>query len=767
MANAVFDSTPSPEPVREITEPLRRLRRRVAVWFLVDGFSRLLAAAVLLIGFDLLVDWAFEMDRPQRIVMIGLVLVCLAVVFAFRVIRPFWGRRLSDDALCLQVERQNAGLRERVITALQFSRQREFERAGVSRAMVDATIRDGVRAADGVPFDDVLRRDRFIGNTLLLLGSLAALIGIGLGAKFWEPLQIWYQRNVLLLEDVDWPQDTVFHVDGVRDGVLTVPRGDDWLFVARVDPDSNVFPDAATLEFRKDGERRTVVMKPSQDKQAASGEAKAHGSQPLAFEHKLLRVVEPFEFRIVCSSGRTKWIPVRLVDRPDVKSLDLTAIEPDYAGGKRVELPAGRGPYYVLGGSRVAISGTATEPLTAAEVILPNAVIPLHVDGRSFSGEIPPQHVVEETYKVRLVDNVAIRFPKTTKTRRLESKPHTRFALKIRPDHAPKLTLRLKGIGGMVVPEARIPCEVLVEDDYAVTAVRRRHKWRLRDETEFTQGGDPLDDANRELANEEKQPWKSFVVNHLIDLKPLKIPIGARFSFQFEANDNDVVARPETGKVGKTLLMTIRVVSEDELRADLLRREKEQQQEFERLVDEQDKVYTELVATLTRIRGNNDVPAQDRNRLRELQKQQHTLGKNLDAIAAKLADILLEFRNNRIVDVEQELENREKFIIGPMQNLARKTVPETVDLLTQARRTGTPPAERDIALKAAQEKQESIKDEMANILKRMNRTARFQEVVNLTYRVLKAQQAVLGLTDRQIKELLKKSLKSLPPKTKK
>jgi len=44
-----------------------------------------------------------------------------------------------------------------------------------------------------------------------------------------------------------------------------------------------------------------------------------------------------------------------LVDRPALEQLELAVTPPRYAAGKTRQLPPGRGPYYVLKGSRLDV----------------------------------------------------------------------------------------------------------------------------------------------------------------------------------------------------------------------------------------------------------------------------------------------------------------------------------------------------------------------------------------------------------------------------
>lgn len=113
MAQAPTTPQPALAPVTvAIVARLRRLRTSITVWFLVDGFSRLLLWLVLL------------------------------------------------------------------ISAVQLSRMDDLQARGISPAMVDATIRQGVEAVEQVAVRDILRIDRFRVNLVLLAVMAFSLAGI-------------------------------------------------------------------------------------------------------------------------------------------------------------------------------------------------------------------------------------------------------------------------------------------------------------------------------------------------------------------------------------------------------------------------------------------------------------------------------------------------------------------------------------------------------------------------------------------------------------
>ena len=72
-----------------LTDKLGRLRRRVTLWFTVDGLIRVIGVAFALIALDLLIDWFFRMDRAQRGIMLVIMIGVLLWVAWRHLVRPF------------------------------------------------------------------------------------------------------------------------------------------------------------------------------------------------------------------------------------------------------------------------------------------------------------------------------------------------------------------------------------------------------------------------------------------------------------------------------------------------------------------------------------------------------------------------------------------------------------------------------------------------------------------------------------------------------
>jgi hypothetical protein len=745
-------------------------------WVLVDGLSRLLLAVAAFIAVDLLLDWAFHMDRAQRAVMLGLAAALIAMISYRRLWRPL-SATPTDDALVLEVEQQHPQLRESLISAVQFARSRSVPDtpsvrdtdAGVSPAMVQATVDLGVRAAQEIEFASVLHKKRFLSNAVLLALALLLLGGTAVAGFASDAVAIWFNRNVLL-GNREWPQDVHFQIAGAVEGVLTVPRGDDWPLEVLVTEDSRRLPDELWLELQ--GTRRRQRM------ETLDGGRRFHTT--------LGNVSEPLAFRVVERRAASPWIAVELVDRPAVESLELTVTPPAYTGGAAEPLPPGGGPYTLLKGSTLAIRGQATRPLSAATLRLGETLYPLtitdagtgrarllpsrqaaegassaarqeprppgpqdSVAGSLFALDLLPDQLRDGDYAIDLQSAQRLWLPGHDQPQPLASREPATFRLRLGPDRQPQVQARLTGISNLVTPRAFIPIETRITDDFGVADVRLQHRHRgERDEADTT-GTQPL----RSLA---KLPDRDVRFDHIFDLEPFALPTGVSLSFFIEAEDNNSVSGPG---VGRSTVFLVRVVTEEELRAALLAREREQRVEFEKRIKVQDELLTDSRALLAGVRGRPDLDDDQRDQLTKAGKRQKTVGDDLSRIARRFEDVVVEVRQNRIEAEDGPLQTRlTGQIITPLWTIANESVASVTQLLERSRLKAASPEDRDALLAQAASAQERVLEQMREVLSHMEQAEGFQEAVNALIEVQKAQQDVLQRTDKEKEEAIRRLL---------
>ena len=714
---------------------LSQLRGQMARWFMVDGLSRVLWLLIGLCILDLAIDWFFRMDKPQRLVMLALIGAAVGWLAWRRLFRPL-SAQVSDDALCLQVEKGNKQLSEGLISALQFARMSDVAERGMSLALVRQTVMFGTQAARNVDFGGVLDAKEFRINLGLLVVALVVTVGAGVGMVQQDSfLNIWLNRNILLGDKL-WPQKTYLIVQRVENGRVKFPRGEDWTQVVEVREDSEVVPENVYIDFRQSRGRSVQSMKRIPER-------------PREFETVFSNVIEEFEFRARGGDAVSPWIRVELVETPAVNDLKLTVTPPSYTGEKVLELPPGKGPYFVLKGSSLKLAGKANKPLAEAAIVIEGKRHPLALAQEiDFSGQVNAKDLLAGQYVIDLHD-----------TEKLTSRRPMAFGIRIRADREPRVRTRLVGVSGMVVPRVRIPLNSRVNDDYGITSVEVKYLWRDDVAQTTNEGKLPLP-AVKELL---KKP--EFAFDEVLDLEPLKIPTGTSLNFHVAALDNDNVSGPNLGKSSDFLL---RVVTEKELRDDLLRREKEQRQEFERLLKNEEDLLTDCKALQAGVTSAASLTQEQKDLLMQFQRRQKVIGTNIAAIAERLSGIVVEFLNNRIEDPAAKHEKRLKEdIIRPMGEIAELGVTSAVAELDKARRFSAEVAPRGEALQAAVTREQEIVDQMREVLRHMEKSEGYQEAVNLLYEIQKSQQDVLDKTVKEKLDRIKGVIEGRPPEGKK
>lgn len=748
MSNPAF-STTAPE-IAGVRTRLGRLRRQVANWIWIEGLSRVLWLALGLAAFDLTLDWLFRMDRPQRAVMLALMLAALGWAAYRWLARPF-SLAANDDALALQLESAHPSLGQSLISALQLARVSDLRASGMSPALAREAIVLGLQRAQEISFASILDQRRFSQNSLLLLaaGVLVGLLAIGTIATL--PLRTWFNRN-LLLGSATWPQKTYLVIERVgRDGVVVFPSGDNWTQVVSVRPDSQAVPEVVYLDVRGSSTGN-------------SGPRPMKKSGGRTFEVTFANVTEGFEFRARGGDAVTDWVRVKLVKPPELTGLTLALTPPKYTGQTTEELAPGRGPYSALPGSSLRLEGTTNKELARATLAIegeplmlrkgdkvdspPNRKTSVLFDASNmgrFAHELTAEELMAGQYRFELEDRLG-----------LTSRQPTSFALRRRIDREPRVRVRLIGISGMVVSQARIPFASRVTDDFGIASVTVGYRWKADDATPSSgEGFLPLAQAPH------NQPPADLAVDEALELGPLEIPTGAGLSFRFEATDNDDIRGPNVGRSAEFL---VRIVTEEELRTDLLRREKEQRHELERLLKDQEDLLTDSRALAAAVKSQADLSAEQKDRLMQNARRQKLVGQGASSVAERLAGIVVEVQNNRLEANGGRLQTRLRSeIVEPIQAVAEGPIPEASAALEQARRNAAQPAAREQNLTSAISAQAEAAARMKEILEHMVKSEGFQEAVNLLYEIQKAQTEVNNQTNQARQERIKRILEGAVP----
>lgn len=845
-----------------VKSKLTGLRLKVGAWLFANGMARIIPTILGLLAFIFIVDRFLEMDVPQRIIMAVLAVSAILAVVYFKLFKPF-SQRLTDDSLILAVEKQNLELRDSLISAVQFSRDVDIQRQGISPAMVDATIEQGIESASNVNFSNALNERQHLVN-MSIFGVSSILLGAFVFGMLNNDTMKVFADRFFLYGNSEYARDTYLEFydpeSQIQDGVLKIYRGQDCKLVVHVREDSKVFVDKVSMYYRDEASNYWVqeVMRQTN---------RLNGRE---FEIVYKSVAVDFEVRARGGDGRTKILKVELEEPPQFSNLTAEVVYPEYTveirpddlvrvfdreqvykylgpdptvsecwssvpdvtenGQKLIEwgmidaeqletiksahadepdkayvqiarqldmftelefakklaselnvktvrseldrntlrdesdlISSFGGKLTVLDGCSIRLSAKSNCDLVVAELIHSQISKPFESSGEmEYSLMIPASEVRNGIYQIKLRDETMREPPRSAS-----------FEIDIAADQTPEVRATLKGISGLVLNRAKLPFTVTVSDDFQTMDLYLRYSWQDDTGEQKNSGEFHFDEyepipswdngkADNTLKVSEILPIRNGVfTEQFFDLDTLpkdeRIPPGAGLNISIVAVDNDNVPEANIG-VSKEFL--IRVVSEEEFLADLLRREKEARQELELIYKRQQTTQTDTEALSVDEKTVDETDEQFfsevKTKMSEYSRNQRLIGENIEGVITRIEDLLIEGLNNRVDESTGEFEDRySDRIIGPLQSITDEMIFDLKEALDSARRVADDNEKRTEFLTGASEIQTKILQTLDSVLKELSINQSFQDAINSLFEAKKEEEKLRKKTEDESKKLIK------------
>lgn len=727
MATAA-DSTILNEPVdtRPIARRLAGLRRSLRGWLVARGLGTWLACVLGMLMGSMILDRWFRFDFSQRAILLVLMTGVAAWLLWRFLLRPL-GQRVSDDALLLEIEDRHPQLAESLISGYQLQRDQAAGPASRSPELAAAVIREAVKRAGEVDFGSVLNRPGGRINALRLAAGGLLAVALGIGVLSGGFFKTWFRRNLLLTAD-QWPRATVLELMGATGGRIIVPRGLDYRQLVEVTAGSRVKIVDVDLEIDQGGEKSLQRMKPT---------GRQDGREHVFVFHS---IAEECRVRAIGGDDVTAWVDLVLVEPPAVESLALSVVPPAWTG--RPEAPLeGPGPHAVIAGSRMNVTLAANKPLRSAIIAREGQQIAMQ-SGQAGSnlltaslpdpdaGDAAAQAgVAGGQYALRLTDELGL----------LNIRDFG-FEVRVRENQRPTVRASLLGISGLAVPNAHVPVLWSAADDFGIQSMAIDCRWFDEATPAGTksvavpgfQGGPLVDECPESVA--------------VLELEPLGLQPGQTLRFQATAVD---AAAPEAlSGSGREFL--VRIVTEEELLSDLLRREIEQRGVFQQAYDRQLELNSQLKEAVAALVAAEDQPRAAReleSRLLGMYRIQRTIGTGCAAVGDRFDEFLVEVSNNRLdeqnlaLDPERTIQSRfENEIIRPIRQLDEVLVSDAARRLDGMKRQIAEGAGLNAALTETAAVQERILESMRAILAAMQSSENFQEAVNRLLEIRRIEQ---------------------------
>lgn len=623
-----------------------RMRRYVLATGLVYVVGALFAGGCL----QLLLDYGSRGLRWDMRCVLLLVVVGVASRQAWRrLIKPSI-KRISIADVAAMIERRFPELGSVLISAVRFAAGEVGASRSNSPDLMASVVRGASSRVTALDFDAIL--DARAARRSVV--GVCAVLAVVAASFLIQPqiMRLWFVRNVLL-QDEPWPKQTYLVVDA-DDRALFGARGDDIIIHARAD---GVSPRTVDIFFMtEDGQRGRETM-------VTVGRL---GNQ--TFRHTFRRAQQSLTFHLEGGDDVTETYEVRLVDRPAIVKTQMRLEPPAYARLDTIVLGDGQRAADFLPGTVVTINATTNKPVVTATLMADHdEVAKVEPFADTFVVEFIPE--ASTTYHFSLVDEVG-----------LSNRRPTRLALRMIQDDPPHVRLKILGVGEMVTPDAVLAIEIDVSDTYGLAVVEITHE----------RGGE--EPSQGTIALPRFKPGSDHFAESLAwPVRAARANPGERLVLAASATDYDTVSGPNVGQSSRTAL---RVVTKEELLAELARREREFRMDFERLVEGQELVRGALLTVLRQHRQGtswDDLAGT----LATLERRQRGIASSVNVVRRQFEKILAELRTNQLNTTDEEKRLGEG-VIPRLERLSKRDLPAAADSVRIWARSSAGESGRDV-----------------------------------------------------------------------
>jgi len=690
--------------VEYISIKLGALRAALRRLIIAIGLLRVLLMALGVFAAAYVLDWYAHLPPVTRIsVMIAGGGILLAAIYQY-LVRPL-GASLSDDSLALLVEKRQPQFNDRLISAVQLSREKEnpeaarFNSPGLVRRIV-ADANDMAATAD---FGSVLRAAQLKG---LAAAGLVCFVFAGAYVSLKHDLVgVFLARMAYPYSDVEWPRKTTLTLPG-RDRTTYVAKGDD--VAVDVLCEGHV-PSRVTLHYRfassEWGKRRM--------KRTGERVFRAHFSA----------VAEDFSFHLEGGDHITEVYRVKVIDRPHVQTIDVAYEFPKYTGMAAYKQTSGLGDVTGVVGTKVSIAARTNKPVKpdGARIVFDDGTeLPMRIvtdqtppnGGSLLAGrfELKPG---PGTYKIEVVDLGGLS----------DTNPVT-YRLRVLVDNPPVVRIIEPKGNREVTPNATINVVAESTDERDFGGIR---------ETRFTMKNGEQGPGIME-AFADTVPGSTLVRNAgSWDLAPLAPKEGDVITCYIEAEDYNDVSGPG---IGRSDAFYLTIISPAQLAAKLDNKLKQVKRDIENIRKIQDQIKAKTDEIVDALRATEKLTGDQTRRLNSTAALQKEMGKRAARTAVNFSEIAKEMAENKI-GAPEDLQRLESFRQA-LDNVGKQQMPRAAAKLAQAQGNDDPLR----SLQDASVTQGDILDELSSLLKRMSKTEDLDELIRRAGRLVLKQKSI-------------------------
>ena len=760
------------EPLpNDLLRPIERLRKLIHQYVLLEGVVVAALFAIAAFWFFGLMDYvpirlgANESPRLARMVMLVLTFGGAAFLF-FKLGFITWLVHWPESSLALRIEQSFPALRGLLSTSvLAHTNPREYadlETISIHHAMMEDVFHQAYRAVETLPVDEVIDWKPLRQKSWILLGVMILSMLVSLLQPGW----VWHwSKRFLALSAEPWPRSVKLDVEGIefsiptfagqtvaarymrpfRDQQTTIIRGQAGVLKVLADRSAPKTPEYCSIYYR------------SEDGTSGRANLRRLASNQSEYESFVLEgpplesMDQAMQFTVMAEDLKLPRHSVLLVDSPIVQEVRLSVEYPKYLQSTTsgnylseelefkngLRLPQGAGVVFKAKANRqlsridYAITTTSdSEPQRSQGT--------LDVSGDHFEIEVwkPNSLTQNATIEFLLWDADGLCAD------RIQS-----YVLSFIMDDVPKVDMVLQGIGSAVTPNATIPIQATIQDDYGVKEAA----------IEFTANESPV--LRQSLVmDKDGQSRADLDLDSLAASSQLPIRVQSTLALTVSGTDHFDLGQQQ--HVGRAAPIQLAVVTPQALIILLEKRELAMRVRLEQVISEMNQMRDLLGKLKASDRkesavDESDDSTQSETRLQILRVQQSIMQASksegeLRGIAREIGQIALELVNNK-VDAKDRRERLVEKVQRPIESICSDRYPLLHQALKKVEQFESGGEIRE-PIQDSLNATDDILVRLRDVLQNMIDIQDFNELIDMVRDLVDEQQKILDSTKKEQKK---------------
>ncbi|MHC4777005.1 MAG: DUF4175 family protein [Planctomycetota bacterium] len=716
----------------ELMTRVRSLRGSIRRLFLLDGAGKLLLIFCGAFFFLFLVDYTLILPAAARTVLfVGALFVLFHAFnryFAFPLRTP-----LTDEDMLLCVEKSNPELKESLISAFQFRHDSDPNKGRImSEAMVEATVNRALEAAAPISFGSVLKP----GGALRRFGIGALVAVVLVVVAFTHPETSSIFMNRVYGGSTPWPARSAIILEYPDGPKIRIAAGEDLQVKVRIagEVPSKVWINFEFPEMEEEGEARMTQV----------GED--------SFQFLFTRLLSRLECRIEAGDAAPKDFEVDVLQPPRVSAVRLWLTPPPYTKlpPTPLDTPLKDGNIRTPVGSKARMRLEVSKPVDKARMVF------LRPQGLFIDMPAVGPQTVETEFDVLRDGRYAL---KIVDTEGLENQTPSRFVVRALKDRRPRITVnRPDATSIWITPEATMPFELMVKDDYGIRSVGLS---LVRGSREHESLVIALTPAEPPAEDEEKWGPKVAAYTSVLDFPTLEVP-GEEGARRIAEGDLVLVVavaddfREPKANRSSSAEYRLTVVSRGKLERLIEDRMIQLKDLLRKAREIQEKVRGSALEVRAVLEAEAAWDTADREKLITCQTGQRTVAQKLTNAGREFDRILTIVEVNKLGDPEYKRKISD--MGGITKHLAQERCTGALAALEFARQAAADSGQR-LGLSEALQTQADIIQVLTDLLERMEKWEDYNEVIKIVRRIRELEEKLLQDTVDKAREGEKKEKK--------